>query len=79
MTFYVKLEKQVENEVSAVYPFWSMVGSVGSLEVSKNSGEITLLKPVLNDNHGRLFIRAAAKLKREWQEGLFPEIIEWAS
>ena len=79
MAFYVKIVKQTEKSASVMYSFWSVPESVGTLEIDKTSGEVTLLSPLKGDEQERVFMRAAVKLRREWQEGRLPDSTEWAS
>jgi len=80
MAFYVKIKKIHEDSRSANYSFWSDPARMGFLNFDKISGEIKLVEPAADDSQGRVFMRAAMKLKREWEGGgCLPQVAEWAS
>lgn len=79
MAFYIKLRKTLESESVATYIFESDGKNYGSLAINKANGEITLLEPLFGDDKKSYFMRAGAKLRREWKEGRFPDETEWAS
>ncbi|MFZ6798962.1 hypothetical protein [Undibacterium sp. Di24W] len=82
MAFYIKLRKTYEDEKLAKYSFESDGKNFGSLAIDKLNGNLTLLEALHGDDGSAQFIRAGAKLRKEWKEwkeGRFPEETEWAS
>ncbi|MEN9849219.1 MAG: hypothetical protein RL368_1959 [Pseudomonadota bacterium] len=79
MAFYIKLNKTFENSQIVRYTFGSDDTNLGELAIDKINGEVTLLKPIKNDDRCALFNRAGAKIRKEWKEGRFPDLTEWAS
>ena len=79
MAFYIKLRKTYEDECVAKYSFESDGRNYGSLAIDKLEGVVTLIEALQGDDKGAQFIRAGAKLRKEWKEGRFPEETEWAS
>lgn len=79
MAFYLKLAKVAESEASAEYSFSPDDISFGRLKIDKKSGNSVLVQPLEGDNREDFFMRAAAKLRKEWGAGVFPELTEWAS
>lgn len=79
MAFYIKLRKTYEDASVAKYSFESDGENYGSLAIDKLDGDVTLLEPLFGDDKNTQFIRAWAKLRKEWKEGRFPEETEWAS
>jgi hypothetical protein len=79
MAFYIKLRKTYEDENLAKYSFESDGKNFGSLAINKLDGEVTLLDALDGDEKNAQFIRAGAKLRKEWKEGRFPQETEWAS
>ncbi len=79
MAFYVKLSKTFEDASVARYYFGSDDTASGVLLIDKLSGEVTLLKPLDGDDKNLFFNRARAKIRKEWKDGRFPNMTEWAS
>lgn len=79
MAFYIKLRKTCEDESVATYSFESDGKNYGSLTIDKLNGEVTLIEPLFGDDKNSHFMRAGAKLRKEWKEGRFPDETEWAS
>jgi hypothetical protein len=53
--------------------------SNGILRLLKNTGEITLLKPMDLDIENKCFERAAEKVRRHWEANELPDRTQWAS
>lgn len=79
MAFYLKLAKVTESEAYAEYSFSPDDIRFGRLKIDKKSGNSVLVQPLEGDNREDFFMRAAAKLRKEWRAGVFPELTEWAS
>lgn len=79
MAFYIKLRKTFEDASTAKYSFGSGDASEGNLAINKSSGEVTLLEALAGDEKNHFFNRAGAKIRKEWKEGRFPDLTEWAS
>jgi len=79
MAFYVKIRKVAEDCRTVRYSFQGDGPEPGVLEISKESGEVSLVKPLAGDHHNRAFDRAAVKLIRAWKAGILPHETEWAS
>ena len=79
MAFYVKLNKIFEDAIVAKYSYGRGDDALGSLAIDKLSGEVTLLEPLKGDEENLFFNRAGAKIRKEWKEGRFPDLTEWAS
>lgn len=78
MAFYIRITKLSEDDSRAVYRFEGD-GRVGTLSISKESGEVSLLEAAAQDEKGHYFQRAAAKLYKHWGAGELPSSTEWAS
>ena len=79
MAFYIKIRKIFDDVNIAKYVFGTPDKESGSLAIDKSSGEVTLLEPLGGDEKNLFFNRAAAKIRKEWKEGRFPDETEWAS
>jgi hypothetical protein len=79
MAFYVRISKTEDGEHSAQYQFTSDGTNVGRLVIDKESGNVEILEPAPGDVSGDIAARAAAKLRKEWKAGKFPDLTEWAS
>jgi len=79
MAFYIKIRKTFEDDNVAKYSFGSDEKSAGSLTIRKLDGEVTLLEPLAGDERNLFFHRAGARVRKEWKEGRFPDMTEWAS
>ncbi len=79
MAVYISIVKVQENEESALYRFSTTAGSCGKFQISKSTGEVYLKVPLNGDTEGRLFLRAAHKIKTAWKKGEFPDRSCWAS
>lgn len=83
MAFYVKIIKTAEDEASATFTFESSSGATGELRFAKQDAQTTLLRPMPGDegehNYEHNYVRAAAKLRKEWKTGSLPEMTVWAS
>jgi hypothetical protein len=79
MAFYLKLAKVAENDTFAEYSFSPDDIIFGRLKIYKKTGDPVLMQPLDGDDREDFFIRAAAKLRKEWRAGVLPEFTEWAS
>jgi hypothetical protein len=79
MAFYIKIQKTREDDASVRYAFEGDASRRGLLELNKKTGEATLIEPMLGDQQGHWFNRAAVKVTRAWREGSLPDELEWAS
>lgn len=78
MAFYISITKTFEDPTVVRYRFEGD-GRIGSLTIAKATGEVALDAPVPGDENGHYFSRAAAKLRKHWNHGEFPEHTAWAS
>jgi len=78
MAFHIRITKLSEDNSRAVYRFEGD-GRVGTLSISKESGEVSLLEAAAQDEKGHYYQRAAAKLHKHWGAGELPSSTEWAS
>lgn len=79
MAIYIAIRKLREDSESVIYTFGPDETRMGQLRLQKDSGDVSLLKPVAGDEKETFFSRAAYKVKRHWEEGRFPEVTCWAS
>ena len=79
MAFYLIIDKISEDDLVARYRFTCDGGRIGSFQIDKESGEVSLLEPMPGDERGHAFNRAAVKIMREWKQGNLPARSEWAS
>ncbi|MFC4314277.1 hypothetical protein ACFPN2_34755 [Steroidobacter flavus] len=79
MAFYVKIMKTAEEEASATFTFESSSGATGELRFTKQDAQATLLRPMPGDEGEHNYVRAVAKLRKEWKTGSLPEMTVWAS
>jgi len=79
MAIYIEIEKLKERNDSVQYRFGLIDKSSGILSINKNSGEISLLEPLPNENGDNHFARAAYKIKTHWKDGNLPDRTCWAS
>jgi hypothetical protein len=79
MAFYIKLRKPCDDANAAKYCFESDYENFGSLAIDKLSGQVTLLEPLPGDDKTLFFLRAAARIRKEWKDGRLPSEVEWAS
>ena len=79
MAFYIKIEKTVESDSTVRYSFESDRSRRGLLEIDKKTGEALVIEPMPEDERMHCFNRAAVKIIREWKQGRFPQLMEWAS
>lgn len=84
----IGIEKIAETDDAAQYAFISdvwepdprfrsrtmVVGqNRGVLRVAKATGEVTLIEPMPEDDGEKRFTRAAAKIRKHWEAGEFPD------
>jgi len=79
MAFYVGIKKLSESDDDVVYEFTGDEGNSGEFKINKYSGEVTLLKEMIGNNGEKAFQRAAVKIRKEWKNGVLPNLTEWAS
>ena len=79
MAIYVSINKVEEGSNVVKYAFSTNDDCIGYFTINKESGDINLLAPLLGDPQGKIFARAAYKIKRYWQGGELPEQTCWAS
>jgi hypothetical protein len=79
MIFYIIMTKVEDAADSAKYRFTADGVNFGVLLTRKSDGESELLEPLAGDDRKDFFIRAAAKLRKEWRKGTLPDTAEWAS
>jgi hypothetical protein len=58
---------------------YSFENDIGILEIRKSDGHIKEIDPVMQDEFGRIFERAARIIARYWIKGEYPEKTFWAS
>ena len=79
MAVYIRIWKVNENEQAAEYEFGEETVACGRLRIVKETGEIVLISPLLNDESGKLFARVRYKLGKHLESGELPERTCWAS
>ncbi|MGG4610635.1 hypothetical protein [Providencia sp. Me31A] len=84
MAFYILINKEKENEQTAQYSFYpselsNECDGYGLLEISKENGEVTLIKPAYSDQGKHFFMRASRKIYVHWRNGELPEKTQWVS
>ena len=72
MAFYIVINKENESDKTVRYRFESGERS-GVFEINKATGEVELFLPMPGDEKEHVFMRAAAKIFKEWREGRLPE------
>lgn len=78
MAFYIAINKTSQDETTVRYQFASGA-RIGSFEIEKATGQVTLIDEMPDDTAGRHFERAAVKIMRAWKAGEMPDFAEWAS
>jgi len=79
MGIYIDIKRLQISVESAEYSFITTDGRCGRFLLNRSSGETELLEPAPNDSDGRLYARAAHKVKVAWREGIVLEKAVWAS
>jgi hypothetical protein len=79
MAFYVKIIKTADDAASATFTFESSSGATGELRFTKQDAQTMLVRPMPGDEGEHNYVRAAAKLRKEWKAGGLPEMTVWAS
>jgi len=79
MAFYIDIEKALENTTSVKYKFSVDEQGEGILELSKKTGEISIVSPMDSDKNGSISQRASVKIYKHWMKGEFPDKTCWAS
>jgi hypothetical protein len=79
MAFYIKIKKIEESATSATFQFEATEKGMGVFQIQKESGDIVLISPMPGDDRKIYFNRAGAKILKEWQSGVLPDVTEWAS
>lgn len=80
MAIYLDIYKVAEETEHADFDFATTDGRRGSLRLNKVTGDVTARTPMLGDDKGAMFARAARKVGQAWQEGgALPEKLVWAS
>ena len=74
MATYVKIQKVKEDSASADYEVGPNEGVVGILRISKETGEMDILREVPGDDTKSYSIRANRKLVLHFREGEFPDV-----
>lgn len=78
MAFYIGINKTSQDQTTARYQFASG-GRIGSFEIEKATGQVTLIDEMPDDTAGHHFERAAVKIMRAWRAGHLPDFAEWTS
>jgi hypothetical protein len=76
---YVRIKRTIDSIESAEYSFTADDVEFGQLRIDKNTGDVALIRALPGDDRGMLYVRAAAKLRKELRNGALPELTEWAS
>lgn len=79
MAVYIQILKIADHQESVQYEYSTVDDRKGVFSISKDSGEITVIKPLEGDDEKHLFARAVYKIKKHWESGEYPEKTCWAS
>jgi hypothetical protein len=79
MAFYVKLQKEHEDDTNVIYRFGAQKEKLGRLRLNKTNGIVDELDPAQADNPTAFFTRATVKVRQHWRKRNFPEESCWAS
>jgi hypothetical protein len=78
MAVLIDIEKRSESGATVEYQY-SVGSRHGVFVLDTSTGEIELLDSMLGDDQGRLFARAAYKIRKCWEAGEVPNKATWAS
>lgn len=80
MAIYLRIVKVHESSAQADYEFMDASEErIGRLRVDKKTGESSLIKNMPGDPDDRMFLRAAYKLKKQFDSGVLPDLTVFAA
>ena len=79
MALYVLLVKTEEQKEYVTYEYGPNEKQLGLIRINKLTGDVKDLVPAAVDNHARVFMAAAVKLRQYVSSGEFPERTSWSS
>jgi len=79
MAFYITINKIAKTADICTYEFFDQETSKGTLQIRKDTGDVSEIMAAPGDTAGRIFERAAIEVLRHWNIGEYPVETCWAS
>ncbi len=79
MAIYISIKKTDEQESHADYAYALDGRQPGLLRISKDSGDVSMIRATEGDTDLGVYSCAAYKIKKYWAKGEFPPVTCWAS
>jgi hypothetical protein len=77
---YIRIERTENLTDTAIYEYAVGDGAEGTIVVSKETGDVSLVRPCEGETADQMmFYRAAAKLRKHWRAGDLPQKTWWAA